>query len=92
MICSFADKNTEKLFNDNFVKKFQAFDRRARRKLLILDAANALHDLKSPPSNRLEALSGNRKGQCSIRINDQWRICFKWEDNNAYEVEIVDYH
>lgn len=64
----------------------------ALRKLLMLDAATLLDDLKIPPANRLEALRGNRKGQHSIRINDQWRICFHWKDGNAYDVEIVDYH
>ena len=64
----------------------------ARNKLVILDAAPELNDLRIPPGNRLEALKGDRKGQHSIRINDQWRICFKWSDGDAYEVEINDYH
>lgn len=71
---------------------FSAIYRQAERKLLMLDKAIELKDLKSPPGNRLEALSGDRKGQWSIRINDQWRICFRFNDQNAYDVEIVDYH
>jgi len=70
----------------------QAIQRVARKKLLILDAAQGLNDLRIPPGNRLEALKGDRKGQHSIRINDQWRICFKWSDGDAYDVEITDYH
>ncbi|MFC1510073.1 type II toxin-antitoxin system RelE/ParE family toxin [Candidatus Omnitrophota bacterium] len=92
MIKGFKDKNTENLFKDKFVSKFQAFDRRARLKLIALDAAVNLKDLRVPPSNQLEALKGNRKGQYSIRINDQWRICFLWHDGDADLVEIVDYH
>ena len=91
MIRSFADKDTKRLFNDERVRRFAAFERQARRKLLLLDAAAGLDDLRVPPGNRLEALSGDRKGQHSIRINDQWRICFRWSDG-AHEVEIVDYH
>jgi proteic killer suppression protein len=88
--------------NDHFRKrphKYAAFIailidilRTARRKLLYLHRARTLNDLKQPPGNRLEALKGNRKGQHSIRINDQWRICFKWSDSDVYDVEIVDYH
>ena len=92
MIKSFRCKDTEKLFNDIGVKRFNNFNQIARRKLEILNAAPSLHSLRAPPGNRLEQLKGNRKGQYSIRINDQWRICFKWEDGNATEVEIVDYH
>lgn len=92
MIKSFRDKNTEALFNDRLVKKFQAFERPARRKLYFLHSAKILQDLLIPPGNRLEGLSGDREGQYSIRINDQWRICFRWLDDNAYDVEIVDYH
>ncbi len=92
MIKTFHDKDTEALFNDRLVKRFKAFERIARRKLYFLHGAKLLKDLLIPPGNRLEGLSGNREGQHSIRINDQWRICFKWHDGNAYDVEIVDYH
>ena len=92
MIKSFGCKDTEKLFNDTAVKRFNNFNRIARRKLEILNAASSLQSLRIPPGNHLEQLKGNRKGQYSIRINDQWRICFRWEDGNATEVEIVDYH
>ncbi|WP_045214214.1 type II toxin-antitoxin system RelE/ParE family toxin [Desulfonatronovibrio magnus] len=92
MIKSFTCKDTEKLFNDLDVKKFRAISRQARIKLEVLNAAVSLDTLKIPPGNRLEALKGNRKGQYSIRINSQWRICFKWQDNNSYNVEIIDYH
>jgi proteic killer suppression protein len=92
MIKSFRGRDTENLFNDVLVTRFRAIERPARRKLLYLHRARRLEDLKAPPGNRLEALKGDRKGQHSIRINDQWRICFRWNDGNAYEVEIVDYH
>jgi proteic killer suppression protein len=92
MIKSFRDKNTELLFDDRLVRRFHSFERPARRKLYYLHRARNLQDLLVPPGNRLEALSGNRDGQYSIRINDQWRICFKWVDGDAYDVEIVDYH
>lgn len=93
MIRSFADKETEKLFNREFSKKLPSdIQRIARRKLEILDAAENLNDLRIPPSNRLEKLKGNRVHQHSIRINDQWRICFEWRETDAYEVEIFDYH
>ncbi len=93
MIKSFASTETEKLFNRQFSRKLpQNIQRVARRKLEVLDAAEALQDLRIPPSNHLEKLSGDRKGQYSIRINDQWRICFRWQSGNAYDVEIVDYH
>lgn len=92
MIRSFADKDTQRLFNDERVRRYQAFERQARRKLLLLDAASSLDDLRVPPGNHLEALSGNRAGQHSIRINKQWRICFRWENGDACDVEIVDYH
>ena len=91
MIHTFADKDTARLFEDERVRRFQAIERAARRKLLLLDAAGSLDDLRVPPGNRLEALSGNRAGQYSIRINQQWRICFRW-DEGAHGVEIVDYH
>jgi proteic killer suppression protein len=93
MIKSFASKETEKLFNRQFSRKLpQDIQRTARVKLELLEAAESLFDLRIPPSNRLEKLSGNRQEQYSIRINDQWRICFSWQDGNAYDVEIVDYH
>lgn len=92
MIRSFADRDTEALFEDQFVRAFSGFERQARKKLLILNASAALEDLRVPPGNRLEALSGNRKGQFSIRINGQWRICFSWRDGHPHDVEIVDYH
>lgn len=92
MIKTFHDKDTEALFKDRPSRRFRAIERIARRKLLILHGANTLQDLRIPPGNRLEGLSGNREGQHSIRINDQWRICFKWHDGSAYGVEIVDYH
>lgn len=92
MIKSFKDRDAEDLFNDLVVPRFRAFERQARRKLLYLHRARRLEDLRVPPGNRIEALRGDRKGQYSIRINDQWRICFKWEEGNAYDVEIADYH
>jgi proteic killer suppression protein len=91
VIRSFADRDTERLFGDEDVRRFRAIERVARRKLLLLDAVTRLDDLRSPPGNRLEALKGDRSGQHSIRINDQWRICFRWNDG-AEAVEIVDYH
>ncbi len=92
MIRSFRCKDTEALFRDVPVARFVAFERIARRKLLFLHAAGRLEELRVPPGNRLEALKGDRRGQHSIRINDQWRICFKWQDAAAEDVEIVDYH
>jgi len=93
MIKSFRDKETEKILNRNFPDKLsQNIQHVARKKLIILDAATVLNDLRVPPGNRLEALKGNRKGQHRIRINDQWRICFKWKAGDAYDVEITDYH
>ncbi len=92
MIKSFRCKDTEKLFNDEYVGRFRSFERIARRKLEIICAAENLNDLRKPPGNRLEALKGSRKGQYSIRINDGWRICFRWKENSAYDVEIVNYH
>ncbi len=92
MIKTFKCKNTEKLFDDDDVKKFRGISRAARLKLEILNAAISLNSLRVPPGNRLEQLKGDRKGQHSIRINNQWRICFVWKDENAFEVEIVDYH
>ena len=93
MIKSFACKEAKKWFNREFSRKLpQDIQRVARRKLEILDAAEVLQDLRIPPSNRLKKLSGDRKGQYSIRINDQWRICFEWRRGDAYNVEIADYH
>ena len=92
MIRSFRCKDTERLFNREPVRRFKAYESVARRKLEMLDAAHRLEDLRVPPGNRLEALSGDRKGQHSIRINEQWRICFVWRDGGADQVEIVDYH
>jgi proteic killer suppression protein len=93
MIRSFRCKETEKLFGRVFSRKLPHDVRRvARRKLEILDAAETLEDLRNPPANRLEKLHGKRAGQHSIRINDQWRLCFVWRETNAYDVEIVDYH
>lgn len=90
---SWADAEAEKLFNRQRARKLPSdIQRVAYRKLLMLDAATALEDLRVPPANRLEKLKGDREGQWSIRINDQWRACFAWRDGNAYEVEIVDYH
>lgn len=90
MIRSFADRDTEELFNDRPVRRLGAIERVARRKLQLLDSAGKLDDLRVPPGNRFETLKGDRKGQYSIRINDQWRICFRWLDG-AHDVEIVDY-
>jgi proteic killer suppression protein len=92
VIRSFASRDTEKLFNDDFVRRFSGIERIARRKLQVLNAAHALDELRVPPGNRLEALRGDRQGQFSIRINDQWRICFRWTNGFADDVEIVDYH
>lgn len=92
MIRSFGDKRTQALFDDLFVREFQGIARRAKRKLEALHAAGRLADLAGPPSNRLEALQGDLKGVHSIRINDQFRIVFRWVDGHAFEVRVVDYH
>jgi len=92
VIKSFRSADTEALFSDRPVPRFRAIERPARRKLLYLSQARTLQDLLVPPGNRLEALKGDRRGQHSIRINDQWRICFRWVDGHAYDAEIVDYH
>ena len=92
MIRSFRSRDAEALFADADVPRFRAFERIARRKLLYLHRARSLQDLMVPPGNRLEAVKGDRKGQHSIRINDQWRVCFFWRSGEAYDVEIVDYH
>jgi proteic killer suppression protein len=93
MIRDFADKNTERLFRRERVKKFGRQPQRAAlRKLALLDAAESLDDLRVPPGNRLEKLAGDRAGQHSIRINDPWRLCFRWRDGEPHDVEITDYH
>ncbi|MFO8091001.1 MAG: type II toxin-antitoxin system RelE/ParE family toxin [Desulfatiglandaceae bacterium] len=93
MIKSFQDKETEKIFNRQISSKLpQDIQHIARKKLIMLDAAAQLNDLRTPPGNRLEALKRDWKGQHSIRINDQWRICFKWRDGDAYDAQITDYH
>jgi len=92
MIKSFKDKNTQRLYSGKFVKEFSGFERQAIRRLQILDNATSLNDLKELPSNRFEALNSNRKGEYSISVNMQWRICFKWYQNNPQEVGIEDYH
>ncbi|MGD0498305.1 MAG: type II toxin-antitoxin system RelE/ParE family toxin [Bryobacteraceae bacterium] len=92
MIRTFKCADTSRLFDDCFIRRFQAIERAARRKLLYLDQAKRLEDLRAPPGNRLEMLKGDRSGNFSIRIDDQWRICFAWRGGDAFAVEIVDYH
>jgi len=92
VIRSFRRADTERLFRREAVRRFKAIERQALRKLGMLDAAPDLRTLSTLPGNRLELLKGAREGQYSIRINDQWRICFVWREGHAYEVEIVDYH
>ena len=92
MIRSFHDRDTESIFQQRWVRKLQAIAPVALRKLVQIDSADQLRDLASPPANRLELLKGNRAGQYGIRINDQYRVCFRWKDGHAYEVEIADYH
>ena len=92
MIRSFGDEETRKLFETGRSKRFSGFADIAMRKLAQLDAAHTLDFLRAPPGNRLQALKGDRKGQCSIRINDQFRICFRWTPDGPEQVEIVDYH
>jgi toxin HigB-1 len=92
MIHSFACADTETLFNSHNVACFKNIERVARRKLLQLHAATELNTLKIPPGNQLEGLKADRKGQHSIRINAQWRLCFVWKSDGAHQVEIVDYH
>jgi proteic killer suppression protein len=92
MIKSFADKDTERLWNRQHARSIPTdVQRRARRKLLMLNAAESLQDLRSPPGNRLEELRGDRKGQHSIRVNEQFRVCFVWKGSDAYELEVTDY-
>jgi proteic killer suppression protein len=93
VIRSFAGSETERLFNDESSRRLpQQIQRMARRKLLVLHQARSLNDLRVPYGNHLEALKDDRKGQHSIRVNDQWRICFRWQGEDAFDVEIVDYH
>jgi proteic killer suppression protein len=93
VIKSFADSETEKIWNQERSKRLPSdIQPRALMKLAMISQAKSLNDLRVPPANRLEALSGNRAGQFSIRINQQWRICFRWEEGDAFEVQIVDYH
>jgi len=93
MIKSFKCKETQKIYYRKFSKKFPSnIQHKSRLKLLMLDASTKLNSLKVPPGNRLEALKDDRIGQHSIRINNQWRICFEWDNGNAFNVEIVDYH
>ncbi len=93
MIKSFRNKETERIYNRKISRKLPiTIQQAALRKLRMINNANNINDLRIPPANRLEKLAGSRKGQHSIRINDQWRICFIWHDANAYEVKITDYH
>jgi proteic killer suppression protein len=92
VIRSFRCTDTERLFRRDFVRRFKAIERQALRKLDLLDAAPDMRTLATLPGSRLEKLRGNRIGQYSLRINDQWRICFEWRNGHAYRVEIVDYH
>ena len=92
MIRSFRNRDTERLFRRRPTPRFRNFESVARRKLEMVAAAHQLSDLRVPPGNRLEALAGNRKGQHSIRINGQWRVCFVWRDGGPEDVEIVEYH
>jgi proteic killer suppression protein len=92
MIQSFRCKDTQSLFEGGHPRRFRAIEANATRKLAILDAAKSLDFLRSPPGNRLEALHGDRRGQWSVRINEQWRVCFVWTDAGPADVEIVDYH
>lgn len=92
MIKSFKCAETESLFNGKRVKRFVNFERAALRKLEQLDLAQIIDDMRAPPGNRLEALKGDRAGQWSVRINDQWRVCFRFKNGEALDVEIVDYH
>ncbi len=93
MIRSFRDKNTEAVWGRRYVKRFSPeLSRLAYNKLVLINAAESIDDLRVPPGNRLEKLAGARAGQYSIRVNDQWRICFRWDEGAAWDVELVDYH
>lgn len=92
MIRSFRNSDTQKLFELGHIKRWASIERQALRKLVQLDLAQNINDLRVPPGNRLEALSGDRKGQWSIRVNDQFRVCFKWSEDGPTDVEIGDYH
>jgi proteic killer suppression protein len=92
VIRSFADKETEKVFQRFHSRRFASIERSAFRKLRQIENVERVEDLAEPPGNRLEKLRGSREGQWSIRVNDQWRICFEWRDGDAWQVEIVDYH
>ncbi len=92
MIRSFRDGDSKRLSDDQPVRRYQSFQKAVRRKLEMIEATEALGDLQTPPGNRLEALKGKRKGQHSIRINGQWRICFRWKADCAHDVETSDYH
>ena len=93
MIRTFRDRDTQAVFQGEFVRRLdRRVQQRAREKLKYLDSAGDLRDLMIPPSNQLESLRGDRPGQYSIRINKQWRVCFKWKEGDAFDVEIVDYH
>jgi len=92
MIKSFACRDTEKLFNDERVSRFQSFEKQARKRLMVLHASPSLKALTLNPGNRFHALTGDRKGQYAISINKQWRVCFEWHEGNVHNVEITDYH
>ena len=92
MIRSFRDRETRRFFEGRWIAAFQGFARQAARRLVLLDSAETLGDLAALPSNRLEVLRGDRAGQHSIRIDMQWRVCFRWTDEGPHDVEIVDYH
>jgi proteic killer suppression protein len=92
MIKTVAGKRTRRFCDGQRVRDFEAFERQAQRRLIVLADATCIEDLMQMRSNRFEALGGDRNGQCNIRINEQWRICFRFEDGDAYDVEIIDYH
>jgi proteic killer suppression protein len=92
MIKSFACRDTEKLFKDEQVRRFQSFERQARKRLMVLHAATSLKALMLNPGNKFHAFKGDRKRQYDISINNQWRVCFEWHEGNAYNVQITDYH
>jgi len=92
MIKSFACRDTEKLFRDEKVLRFQSFERQARKRLMVLHAAPSLKALMLNPGNKFHALRNDRKGQYAIRINNRWRVCFEWHEDDAYNVQIIDYH